>query len=48
MAVISRIKNSKTEEKSVLKQYGLFAVYFVLGFVLSFGKVVGDITPFGV
>ena len=51
MAVIQRITERKAgnkSENSIFKNYGLFALYFAVGFVLSFGKVIGDVTPFGI
>ena len=47
MAVLQRINNSNSQ-KLALKKYGLFAAYFAAGFALSFGKAVGDVTPFGI
>ena len=48
MSVIQRIYERESKEKTITKSYSLFAVYFVAGFVLSFGRVVGDVAPFGI
>lgn len=48
MAVIQRITGEKRGEKIKNNRMLLCAAYFALGFSLSFGRAVGDITPFGI
>lgn len=48
MAIKDKILSQKSERKISTKQYVMFAVYFASGFVLSLGRVAGDVTPFGV
>ncbi|MBR3149780.1 MAG: SpoIIE family protein phosphatase [Eubacterium sp.] len=46
MAVIQRALVEKSGEKLKTNKGLAFLLYFALGFLLSFGRVVGDVTPF--
>ncbi|MBE6817112.1 MAG: hypothetical protein E7520_05345 [Ruminococcaceae bacterium] len=48
MAVIQRITGEKRGELTKQNKLFLSAAYFALGFSLSFGRAVGDMTPFGI
>ncbi len=48
MAVLQETLLRKTEQKKNAKRLLFYFAYFSAGFALSFGKVVGDITPFGI
>ena len=48
MTVVQKISERKSGERIKLNRAAVSAIYFALGFVLSFGRVVGDVTPFGI